>query len=224
MGQCPTEREVHSVSKRVVMLRTILLISLLCLSVPVAAPKLPPIEIVVDTTHHFEHIYRYIREHIEGNYVWHPADRGSETYGGISRRLHRDWFGWQYIDQAKPLRRNDVVPEAEFWVLDFYLGIWVSEGFEEIDDYDLALNLFDFRIHSGPRTVQRLTNRVLDQVGLDTVRVGTNWVDDRFNRVNPTEFILRLKIQRLILFNRIVQRHPSQKVFYNGWVRRIEDI
>lgn len=173
---------------------------------------------------HFLYVYNHIRTNIEGNYVWHPRDKGGETYGGIARKIHPKWQGWEYVDAAKPLKRHDRVEAAEFYVMDWYLTLWVREGFEVIEDRTLALNLFDFRIHSSPRTVTKLTSRVLEQMGCEAVVVSENWVDDRFNRVDPVEFALRLKIQRLILFNHIVTNHPSQKVFYGGWCKRLSDI
>ena len=173
--------------------------------------------------HHFPYVYQQIRK-LEGTYVNHPNDKGRETYGGISRKLHPKWQGWEYIDEAKPLERYDTVPRAEFWVLDWYLDLWVKEGFETIEDRELALNLFDFRIHSSPRTVELFTNRVLTRMGCEPTRIGEDWIDGRFNQVEPVEFILRLKIQRLILFNYIVTKYPSQKVFYFGWVNRISNI
>lgn len=174
--------------------------------------------------HHFKRIYTHIRQNIEGNYVNIRADKGKETYGGISRVAHPNWYGWKYIDAAKPLKRHQVVKAAEHWVLDFYLNLWVREGFETIEDYQVALNLFDFRIHSSPKTVTKKVNRVLEELGCDPIVVRENWVDERFNRVEPSEFILRLKIQRLILFNYLVRNDKSQITFYEGWVKRLRDI
>lgn len=173
--------------------------------------------------HHFPYVYQQIRK-LEGTYVNHPNDKGRETYGGISRKLHPKWQGWEYIDEAKPLERYDTVPRAEFWVLDFYLDIWIHEGFETIESRELALNLFDFRIHSSPRTVTKLTNRVLEQMGCEPVVVGEDWIDNRFNQVDPLEFALRLKIQRLLLFNYLAKKDKSQRVFIFGWYKRLETI
>lgn len=179
---------------------------------------------VVEKPHHFLYVYNYIRQNIEGNYSNHPNDRGRETYAGISRRLHPDWFGWQYVDEAKPLVRHDSVPAAEIWALDFYLDIWVKGGFEIIENREVALSLFDFTIHSSPRTVELKVNRVLSIYGCDPIKVEGEWVPDSINTLPATEFILRLKIERLKLFNYLVRKDPSQIVFLRGWYRRIEQI
>jgi lysozyme family protein len=174
--------------------------------------------------HHFPEIYDYIRTKVEGNYVNHPDDKGGETYGGVARRLHPKWYGWKYVDQDKTKYRHKRIESAEIWVKDFYLNLWVKEGFENIKDKELAKNLFDFRIHSSPKSVTKLTNNVLLQMGYCPIKVGENWITEDFNHLNAQEFILRLKIQRIILFNQIVTKNPRQRVFYRGWIERIENI
>lgn len=174
--------------------------------------------------YHFNYVYQEIRK-IEGHYVNHPNDRGKETYGGISRRSFPGWFGWRYVDAAKPLQRHDTVEQAEMWVKDWYLTRWVQGGFEIIEDRELALNLFDFYIHSSPRTVELKVNRVLKgKFGCDQIRVQGEWVSNDFNRVPPREFILHLKIERLKLFNYLVTKDKTQLVFYVGWLRRLDHI
>lgn len=186
-------------------------------------PFLEPPKVYPSKPNHFERVYYHIRSH-EGNFVHHRADRGGQTYGGVARRMHPQWQGWKYVDRAKPLVRHDSVPEAEPFVEIFYRDIWCEEGFENIEDFSLALNLFDFRIHSSPKTVELFTNRVLVKMGCEPTKFGENWVDNRFNQVDVTEFILRLKIQRILLFNHIVTKYPSQMVFLRGWYKRLDTI
>ena len=46
-----------------------------------------------DVNASFERAYQNTAQ-IEGGYVYHPYDRGGETYDGIARKAHPDWFGW----------------------------------------------------------------------------------------------------------------------------------
>ena len=164
-----------------------------------------PIPIETHITH-FPKIYKKIREH-EGYYSNHPSDKGGETYAGITRRYNPKWYGWKYVRSHK---RNEIIPEAEYWVLDHYLDIWVDEGYDTIKDYNVALALFDFRVHSSPKTVNKKLNRVLDTMGICSV-----------NDADPTEFVLRLKIERILLYNYLVKNDSTQLVFYRGWVKRL---
>jgi hypothetical protein len=178
---------------------------------------------IVYKERHFNRVYEQIRSH-EGGYVFHPNDRGGMTYGGIARRLHPKWQGWYLIDQAQPLKRYDSVERAEWLVKDFYLTLWITGGYEKIENFDLALNLFDFAIHSSPRTVELKVNRVLAKYGCDPIRVQSEWIPDYINTLPANEFILHLKIERIKLFNYLVTKDPSQMVFLKGWYDRIEKI
>jgi lysozyme family protein len=61
-------------------------------------------------------------EKAEGGYVNDPADRGAETYKGISRKFHPNWPGWGVVDKHKPLKTNQFIndPELDKCVEDFY--------------------------------------------------------------------------------------------------------
>lgn len=48
----------------------------------------------------FSHIAGDTLKH-EGGYANHPADKGGETYRGITRKHNPEWSGWKYIDEVK---------------------------------------------------------------------------------------------------------------------------
>jgi len=158
---------------------------------------------------HFPSVYKQIREH-EGNYVYHKFDKGGETYGGITRKYNPDWYGWRYIH--KGLNTNEIVCEAEFWVKDAYLDIWVKEGYMDIKDYNLALNLFDLRINSSPRTYEKKVNKVLKDMN----------ECDIYTLSNTEEFVWRLKIERILLYSYLAMNDSTQRTFYKGWIRRLD--
>lgn len=65
----------------------------------------------------------------EGGYANDPADRGGETFRGISRKSWPNWPGWALIDQVKAAglvsasaidRRFADDAEMEKMVTDFY--------------------------------------------------------------------------------------------------------
>jgi hypothetical protein len=155
---------------------------------------------------YFPRVYEEVRSH-EGNYVHHPNDKGGRTYGGVSEKYNPDWYGWRYIKHHK---YNERIEDAEMWVKDHYLTIWVREGFMEIKDYNLALDLFDFRINSSPKTYSRKVNKILND--MDELSVLC---------VEPKEFVLRLKIERILLYSSLALNDSTQRVFYRGWVNRL---
>jgi hypothetical protein len=200
-------------------MRYIILLISLVLFTPKEEVRVPLPEVKCYYDTYFPTIYSKIRTS-EGNYVFIKGDKGLETYGGISRRYYPNWYGWRYVDLKKRVR-NEKVEEAEFWVLDHYLNIWVREGFYKVRDPLIAYTLFDFRIHSSPRTLEKKVNNVLNELGYGPVKVEGEWIDDRFNQLDPREFELLIKIQRLKLFNSLVARDSSQLQFYLGWSNRI---
>lgn len=182
-----------------------------------------PQSTTLPVTASFREAYEYVRR-FEGNYVNIRLDRGGETYGGITRKYNPEWYGWRYVDKY-PNIRHTFVPEAEFWVMDYYLTIWVKEGFYKIKNQQVANYLFDMRVHlSKYRAID-----MLDKLGVD-VDDESEWVpDDRWEwdggqwvkiSINNID-LTKLSEIRKRYYLRIVERSPHQKIFIKGWLRRI---
>lgn len=165
--------------------------------------------------------YQRIR-YFEGNYTHQKHDKGGETYGGVPRKYNKKWYGWKYIDKnRKKLKQNYYIAEAEFWVLDYYLDIWVKEQFYLIRNQDVANYVFDFRInsyHSAIKRIQQILNDMGQKVEI-TSEMDINTID-AINRVDADVFLHKLKRSRIALYNKIVYRDTSQKIFYRTWVNR----
>jgi hypothetical protein len=204
----------------------------------------PPLLSQPPPTVDFKVTYDLIRQW-EGNYVNHPHDRGGETYGGITRKYHPEWSGWKYIN-GKQLKRHEEVSEAEMWVLDFYLDIWIKEGFYSLKNQTLANALFDLRVHVGKRNTLKIVNIILQSMGEQEVAPGAKWVYsletvDRWDEYHtaPTHpslniivtnsspvdiFLEKLKKYRTNYYFNIVNRDDTQKVFIQGWMNRLNSV
>lgn len=167
----------------------------------------------------------------EGYYAHQPHDKGGETYGGVTRNFNTNWYGWRYIDQHRnkaknrKLSQNYIVPEAEFWVQDYYLDVWVKEDFGEIIDQNAANYAFDFRInshHSGIFLIQRVLNEMGQKVEI------TGVMDENtakaINNVDPDSFLLKVRNARYKLYNIIVKKDTTQRKFYRNWIDRAKII
>ena len=159
----------------------------------------------------------------EGYYVNHPLDKGGETYRGIARRFNKNWLGWYKVDAYQGrIKWNQQLPEADFLVLDYYLDLWVKEGFNEIVDHKLAGYVFEFRIHGvvATRIMRKELNSVCDCISI------SNAVDIEFvnalNYVNPDIYLHNLQEARRNYYLNIVKRNPSQKIFLKHWLSRID--
>lgn len=157
----------------------------------------------------------------EGYYANHPDDKGGETYSGITRRWNPEWQGWKFIDKAKPLHQCDSIGGiVQYYVLDYYLDIWIKEGFYLLKDQRVANYVFDFRINGTIGTL--ITKRALIDLGFKIPL--TNEMDEEtikvINRANKEIFLKKLRKRRINFYISIAQRDTTQKKFLNHWLER----
>ncbi len=166
----------------------------------------------------------------EGGYANNKADRGGETYKGISRR----WFPilgfWSEIDKVKALdvgvakinellEDNLVVQEGvrEFYKLEF----WDKIKGDLINQQLVADNIFDYSVNSGLKTAVIATQKVI-KVKADGI-FGSGTLK-ALNEFDSNKFIKEIKKSRKKLYEEIVSNDNSQAVFLNGWLHRLERV
>lgn len=166
-----------------------------------------------------------ITESYEGGYANVANDLGEETYRGISRKFCKDWHGWAHIDEYKrkcgPPAQNYYFNDLTDWhVTDFYLDIWVKEGFFDLENQAIANYLFDFRVHSpiGVKIIQRLLNDCGHQFKLDN-QMNAEMIA-ALNKIDATDFLMSIKKKRIDLYNHFADHHPSQRKFLCHWLKR----
>jgi len=169
--------------------------------------------------------YKMIQDH-EGGYANIANDFGGETYRGISRRFAWDWHGWSHVDQYKQKNGtpkwnyyfNDI---TDWHVTDFYVGIWVNEGFCDLESQSLANYLFDFRIHSplyAVKIIQQQLNEYNYQFTLDNKMKPP--MIEAINKTEAPVFLQVIREKRIDLYKRFADRYPSQKKFLSHWLKR----
>lgn len=171
----------------------------------------------------FRTAYAYILKH-EGWYANVPGDRGKETYGGISRKYNPNWWGWRFIDEYKrnngPIARYTHFPELDFWVMDYYLDIWVSEHFDLVIDQEIASYVLDFRIN-GTSSVCIIKRSIRDAGGnIELSHKMTKETIEIINKINKKKFLNSLKKRRKDYYKNIVKKDSSQIVFLKHWLLR----
>lgn len=148
----------------------------------------------------------------EGNYVNDSLDLGKETYGGVTAKYNPDWYGWRYIS-SKNLKYNQYVAEAEPWVLDYYVTIWVREGFYRLSNQEVANYLFDTRVHLSRKQTIRLINRAYN-LSLD--ENNEDWITLQLSRLNLTP----LREERINYYKWLINKIPTQKKWWKNWQAR----
>jgi len=110
----------------------------------------------------------------EGLYSTNSADRGGETWKGISRNRWPDWEGWKLIDEIKAncagsqsnlIKALQYDEELEMKVREFFLvEFWEKLNFEKIGNDWVACELFDTAVNQGSGTAVKYFQQALNML------------------------------------------------------------
>lgn len=174
----------------------------------------------------------------EGGYSDHPADRGGETYRGISRVFFPDWPGWRRIDAAKRaasfpanLARNNGLQQA---VEAFYREqFWDRLRGDQIADQEVAEEVFDTAVNMGTRRGGRYLQEALNLLNRNQQNYPDLVVDGAIGPKTLAALDTLLRLDRgggnlLRVLNvlqgasyvEIMRNDPTQEVFARGWLKR----
>jgi lysozyme family protein len=162
----------------------------------------------------------------EGGYSNNPSDKGGETYKGISRKNWPQWSGWTAVDG---LKGQPDFPES----IDSNIGVdsavkmayknhfWNSMRLDEIANPRTALLIFDFAVNSGVIRAVKIAQEI---VGVETDGAMGKISIATINSFDPDMFEKEYKAKRIERFYRIVEKNPSQSIFLNGWIKRVNEL
>jgi len=167
----------------------------------------------------------------EGGYSNNPADRGGETFCGISRRYHPDWPGWPVIDATPAAERDKLTndPDMGQVVAAFYHAeYWQPLRLDEIRSEAVASELFDSAVNVGKgraarwlqHAVNLLSSRQIAEdgaVGPVTIAAANAVIKDYGGR----PLLTTLNGLQFEHYHRLVEADPSQRVFFRGWLSRV---
>lgn len=95
-------------------------------------------------------------------------------------------------------------------------------GADEVNDDELALNLFDSAVNPGlgwiNKTVQKFVKVEPDgSIGPKTIEAINKYYDKK-------GLIALLKVSRKEYYRKLVKEKPAKNIFLNGWLRRVNDL
>lgn len=169
----------------------------------------------------------------EGGYSNNPADLGGETFCGISRRHHPSWAGWPVLDSydidARKTMRLEQDLELSELVSDFYYeNFWLMLRLDKITNAQLACEIFESGVNVGPARVIRWLQRSVNALGSDNLIVDGGIGPKTISAVNgllkkklEQELLKTLNGLQLCHYLELVERNASQKIFYRGWLKRV---
>jgi len=139
-------------------------------------------------------------------YVNIPNDRGGETKFGVAQKANVD------------VNVNALTLDGAMQV--YFSNYWIKGKCDQLP-YPLALIHFDGCVNHGvgrankflQRAVNVAEDGVIGPITLQSIAKG-----------NQKDLITKISSYRADFYNAIVQRDPSQKMFLNGWMRRINEV
>ncbi len=164
--------------------------------------------------------YNKIRKE-EGFYSNHPNDKGAKTYCGITQKYNPDWYGWNYLNKYQLTQNQAVTGKdsliVEHYVMDYYLDIWITEGFYTLTNQQIANYLFDMRIHIARKRTITLIN-----TSHKTLQIQNKlfWITPQLNSLN----INQLKEERSKYYLSFIKKYPEQTIWKKGWLKRANRI
>lgn len=172
----------------------------------------------------------------EGEYANHPADRGGETYSGISRKNWPKWQGWEIVDAKKKaisfpsnLAKDTAL---QFYVEAFYRKyFWNSNYLDNFNNQSLANEMFDTGVNIGARNVAKMLQEALNFTNLNRKlykevavdgKVGPETINTTNKHPKPAELLRMLNCLQAEWYLKILRLNPSQEVFATSWFNRVE--
>ncbi len=159
----------------------------------------------------------------EGDFVDHPNDRGGATKFGITQRVFHQWLE----AMSEPLRGIETITHDEACNI-YRTNYWHSASCHRLKP-ELDAVMFDAAVNHGPSGAVRLLQRALNSLQASPSAIA---VDGAMGRrtlealagMKTLTVCLALIEERRKLYQRIVDKDPSQKVFLKGWLNRADDL
>jgi lysozyme family protein len=151
--------------------------------------------------------FEYLMQH-EGGYSNNQADAGGETKYGVSKR------SYPHLD-IKNLTRDQA---RQIYFRDF----WMKGKYEQIDDENIAIKLFDLAVNMGIPQANKLIQRALRAAGAQVIEDGIVGAITlkAINEADPTDLLAALKSEAAGYYRLLANINPSQQAFITGWLNR----
>ncbi len=153
----------------------------------------------------------------EGGYSNHSADRGGETYKGITKKYYGKWDGWAIIDAQEDKEALDSNKDLQKKVADFYYTYyWHKLKCDQMNDPAIAEMIFSTGVNAGKKLAVKKMQRILGVtvdglIGQNTLRA--------LNSVDINKFIYQYVLE-LIDFYVEISSKGSNHLFLKGWCKR----
>jgi lysozyme family protein len=164
----------------------------------------------------------------EGGLSDHPNDHGGVTNFGLTIGFLNALADPQkYVGHALPWTREDILNMTVTLASQIYLDcVWDRNNYGKINDTLVATKVFDMAVNMGEVQGEKLAQRACNDLGYQPpLMVDGNLGPKSFAAINSFDRDPMLKAicaRQKAFYQAIVDRDPSQKVFWHGWMDRAE--
>ncbi|WGS51549.1 lytic transglycosylase domain-containing protein [Paraburkholderia sp. D15] len=175
-----------------------------------------------DCAAQFKKISAIILKH-EGGFVNSQTDNGGATNHGIA------WAAWQAyakedlgleptLDNLRALSET----QAEVIYLKRY---WEPKGFCKFRDARVALMVYDWTVTSGgaAKQIQMMLNQKYNSAVSEDGGMGPQTVNALVSVPDQDKLLSDITTLRKAYYNQLVVNDPSQIVYLQGWLNRVDD-
>lgn len=176
---------------------------------------------------------------VEGKYSNNPNDVGGETYCGVSRVYHPDWFGWSIID----LKRSDPsFPACLDQEVQLHLEIrlfykqryWDTFWGDRISNDKLAGRMLNIAVNPGITRAIRYLQQALNILNRNEVLYpdiledgiygpATHGTLEKYLQKCDVDYLLKiLLIFQGMHYLKYMKHSLTQETFARGWINRLE--
>lgn len=147
-----------------------------------------------------------------------PADRGGQTFAGISRKFHPEWPGWSAVDKGD-------LEAAKALLKPFYkTEYWDRLMLGQILNQALAEELFDTAVNCGKSKAVKILQEALDllrqQTSVDGV-MGYKTLAAVNDYKYPRSLLKVMNGLQFEHYRTLCAKDPSQLRFFRGWMERV---
>ena len=148
---------------------------------------------------------------LEGGYSWHSEDKGGPTCAGVTLKTYQSYFG---EDKTKEQLRDISYKD---WCYIMKDGYWDKCKADMIENQQLAEIIVDWCVNSGSVGIRK----VQEIVGCKPDGIVGSITLSLINTADAESLFDRIWKARQQFYINIVKKNPSQKVFMNGWMNRL---
>lgn len=158
----------------------------------------------------------------EGGFVDHPADRGGPTRYGITHKTLARYLGHE-------VTREDVQSLSRELAAEIYKRSYYLEPRIDALPTSTRSFLFDSAVNHGQRRAIKFLQQVLNAAGFGPLGVDglagpkTRHHAEKAEDTMGPWLLAALAEERRMFYRLIVERDPSQRVFFNGWMKRVAE-